>query len=263
MCVRVAICLAFWAFAVTGLPAASGSDFQVASRVFVGQSVQPAGENTTFFVGEVVYDFMETGPREVTVFDAQTGDLDLIDPQRRVRTCLATDELRRFTAELKVRAVANEQFDQVIRCAADPRFETSYDVSDRELLLRSPAMTYRANGMAVAEDQARKYHRFCDWFCQLNATRPGALPPFARLQLNQQLAREGIVPRQIRLTLAARQPGGSETVLRSEHNFTSEVTAADHRRIDAARVQRAEFPLLPFHEYRGLKLQAARPSARR
>jgi hypothetical protein len=231
--------------------------------VFVGQSVQPAGENTTYFVDDVVYDFVETDPREVTVFDSATGDFDLIDPARKVWTSLTSDQLRRFTAELKVRAAANEGFDQVVRFAANPHFDTSYDVSDRELLLRSPAMTYRALGMAVAEDQARKYHRFCDWFCQLNSTRPGALPPFARLQLNQELAKQGIVPAEIQLTLAARQPGGSKTELRSEHKFAGSLTDVARQRIATARVQRAEFKQVPFPEYLGLNLPSAPSSARR
>jgi hypothetical protein len=263
MFVRNVIRLVFVVAAAMGSTIASGVDFRVSTRVYVGQSVRPASENTTLFVGDLVYDFMETGSHEVTVYDAATGDFDLIDLERKVRTSVGSEALRRFTAELKVRAAANGGLDPVVRFAADPQFDEFYDVTNRELVLRSPAMTYRANGMAVAEDQARKYHRFCDWFCRLNATTPGALPPFARLRLNESLAEQGIVAREIRLTLAARQAGGSKTVLRSEHKFSGELTNDARERITTTRVQLAEFTSIPFHEYRGLKLQASRPSARR
>lgn len=258
--------LALWAAlaAVTmETSAEEGSNFRVTTRVFVGESVQPAGENTTLFLGGVVYDFMETGSREVTVFDSQTGDFDLIDPALKARTSLSLEELRRFVAELKVRTASHEGLDQVVRFAANPKFDSSYDAERRELVLQSPAMTYRASGMAVADDEADQYHHFCDSFCQLNSTRPGALPPFARLQLNRQLAAQGVVPREIRLTLAARQPGGAKTRLRSEHHFSGSLTDADRQRITQAHVQRSEFAPVAFHEYRRLQVTAARPQARR
>jgi hypothetical protein len=241
-----------------------GEDFRVATRVFVGDNPRPAGENLTLFVGDTVYDFMETAPRETTVFDVATGQFDLLDPARNVRATITTDQLLRFAAALKVRIAANERIDPVVRFAANPRFTSTYDDAQRQLVLRSPLMTYRTSGVVASEQRAGKYHRFCDWFGQLNATRPGALPPFARLRLNQELASRSLVPQETVLTIVTRRAGNRTTVLRSRHEFARTLTDADQRRIDAARTQMAEFTPVAFHEFCGTLLQADRaPSAGR
>jgi len=230
-------------------------DFVVLTRVYVGDEVQPAGENVTLFVNDKVYDFMERGPREVIVFDALTGEFVLVDPSRKIWSSLSMGELLRFTAELKVRAAANERLDRVVRTAANPDFATTYDEATKQLVLQSPAMTYRATGTLLAASQAAEYHRFCDAFCHLNSARPGALPPFARLELNGQLADKGVVPAEITLSLASRRVGEKATVLRSKHEFSTKLTDASRQRLDTVRVQKAEFTWQPFHQYRGINLQ--------
>jgi hypothetical protein len=243
--------LSFWTLQVP----ARGDDFRVSTRVFVGEQTQPAGENLTLFVGDKVYDFMERAPREITAFDAHSGEFDLIDPSRKIWSSLSMDELLRFTAQLKVRAAANERLDRVVRAAANPDFTATYDAAEKQLALRSPAMTYLATGVSLDASQAAKYHRFCDAFCQLNSTRPGALPPFARLELNRQLSDKGVVPGEIMLRLAPRRAGETPTVLRSKHEFSTRLTDAARERIAAARAQTAEFAWVPFHQYRGISLQ--------
>jgi len=240
---------------------ARGEDFRVATRVFVGDNPRPASKNLTLFADEIVYDFMETAPGETTVFNAATGQFDMLDPARKVRTTMATDQLLRFTAALKVRIGENERIDPLVRFAAHPRFTSTYDNARKQLVLQSPLMTYRTSGVAASDERVGKYHRFCDWFGQLNATRPGALPPFARMRLNQELATQNLVPQETTLTIVTRRAGDRTTVLRSRHEFARTISDADKQRMDAARAQIAEFTWVAFHEFCGVHLQADRASA--
>jgi hypothetical protein len=242
-----------------------GEDFRVTTRVYVGSSTRPVSENLTLFVGDTVYDFMDTAPRQATVFDVATGQFDMVDPARQVCTSITTDQLLRFLAALKVRVAENERVDPIVRFAANPRFHTSYDEANQQLVLQSPLMTYRTTGVVADKERVGKYHRFCDWFGQLNATQPGALPPFARLRLNQELAARNLVPRETTLTIVTRRAGEQETVLRSRHEFARTISAADRQRIASVRAQTDGCTWVAFHEFCGVHLQADRapPEARK
>lgn len=252
----IAGCAVFLLLFSTSKMPARADDFRVTTRVYVGDQTQPAGENLTVFVDEKVYDFVERAPREITVFDADTGQFDLIDPSRKIWTSLSMNQLLRFTAQLKVRAAGNERLDRVVRTAANPDFTETYDETEKKLVLHNPALTYRATGVSLAVSRMARYHQFCDAFCHLNATRAGALPPFARLELNRQLSERGVVPGEITLNIAPRRAGETSTELRSKHDFSTDLTDAALARIAEVQTQKTDFTWVPFHQYRGLHAQA-------
>ena len=110
----------------------------------------------------------------------------LLDPQRKVKTTLTTQELLQTTAAIKSQA---QELDGLFAFAADPQFNREVDVPEGWLTLSSSLLTYRVKGMEPEPaDVVGAYRDFADWYARLNATRPGNLPPFPRMELNRLLA---------------------------------------------------------------------------
>ena len=166
----------------------------------------------------------------------------LIDRGREIQTRFSADELLRFLAQLKIRA---EEAGPLIQFAASPNFHETYDQNERVITLRGRTMMYEAQGrLARTSDVAKQYRQFADWYARLNATRPGTLPPEARLELNRALAQRDLVPGVVTLTLFERSEDGEDTpmaTVRSQHKIgwgLQEIDRPPHRgrRSDAREV---------------------------
>lgn len=228
-------------------------EFRIETKVYLEDADEPAQENLTLFQRGVVYDFLDSSPREVTIYEPTSGQFTLLDVDRKFKTSIDRKTLSAFVAAVKVQA---EKAQPLIREAADPEFEVAFNERLKEVSLQGDLIQYAAAGQAFPADQghiARHYREFADMYARLNATRPGALPPFARLQLNSQLASRGLYPTRVELTLVrGRLLAGGKTVARSEHSVGWRLLRADQKRIDAASRQRVQFKSVSFGKYRRL-----------
>jgi hypothetical protein len=104
----------------------------------------------------------------------------------------------------------------------------------------------------VQTEASDQYRRFSDWYARLNGLlNPQALPPAARLAVNEKLAAKRTVPRQVQLRLAPHARfGGKELDLRSDHSYRYDLTSSDEALIRATRQQLAEFRDVTLDEYR-------------
>ncbi|MGA2618817.1 MAG: hypothetical protein ABSF26_14490 [Thermoguttaceae bacterium] len=274
---------------------AAGADFRVTNRVYAGSDQKPQSQGTTIFYGGRVYDFLDE-PAEVIVLDKAAGRFTLLDDQHRVRAELTPGEVAAFVARIKQRAAAHQ--DPLVRFLATPSFAEEFssdparnnlgtsegdspifvgrksgqspggfpaDPKDLgQLTLRGQWMTYRVRLSAADAEVARQYREFSDWQVRLNVVLfAGARPPFARLMLNEAIARRQAIPREVWLstepggpakaTASASQQGGGlakATIMHSEHELLLPPGAADVERVAAVRESMRTFQAVAFEQYR-------------
>jgi hypothetical protein len=137
----------------------------------------------------------------------------------------------------------------------------SFDEQSDWLTLSSKVLTYRMRGSAPKQASAvETYRQFADWYARLNATRPGNLPPFARLELNKATAARGLIPEEVELTVVP--PNlltGRKLVVRSHHLVNWLLSNTDRKRVDEAGKYLADFQTVGFREYRNTAPLAAKP----
>ena len=240
---------------------ATTDDFRIETDVFLGAEKEPMAQNVTLFTGSLVYDFPLIGPQEITVFDASRGRFILLDVPRKTKTTLQTQELLEITAAIKVQA---QGMDGVFAFAAAPQLKRELDEQGGWLSLSSSWLTYRVKGIKPPRSEtAAVYRDFADWYARLNATRPGSLPPFPRLELNQLLAERQEIPEEVELTVEPKNRwAGRKLIVRSRHLANWRLSNTDRKRIDTAGSYMADFQAVSFQEYRQ-PLELAAQSASR
>jgi len=242
-----------WFILIVGLGVStisSAADFRVENRIYSGDNTEPSSQSCTVFHQGLVYDFLQN-PSETIVFDKAAGRFVILDDRRQIRTELSTTELDRFARQLKDRAGQGQ--DPLMQFLAEPVFDERFDQSRRELTLVSKSVTYKAI-VASAENAAiaTQYREFSDWYARLNAMLiPGSRPPFARLKLNEALARREAVAREVTLTINTVKDGKVQaSTVRSDHHLSLELTPDDMERIQHARHSMTGYKLVSFDKYR-------------
>jgi hypothetical protein len=230
----------FWGYAVVA------QDFRVDTDVFIGDEDESVSETLTIFSGDVVYDFFVKGPEETTVFDVRRGRIVLLDAERQVKTTLTTDQLLEFSAHIQSLSVEDGH-----RALLSPRFSTSYEEDRQRIELASDRLTYRAKGIRPKlESAAERFRDFADWYARLNAVKPGNLPPFGRIKLNNELASRKMVPEEIERTVVVeRSLTDKQSKARSRHTFVWTLSGTDRKRIAQASRYMASFESVTAAEY--------------
>jgi hypothetical protein len=235
-------------YLIAGATAATAEEFRVESKVFSGKDEAPVSESLTLFADGRVYDFLSS-PREITVFDFIRGRIVLIDPVRKVRTELTTEQLNDFIDKLRARAL--RQNDALSKFAAQPQFTESKSADGWEQFASSQ-LTYRVQAKKSDNPAiVRAYREFSDGSARLNAMlQPGALPPFARLEVNAAMERTMRVPEELELTITpSNRLLNKPTVLRSSHELAAQLLPSDRKKIDEAGEYLVNFRQVPLDEY--------------
>ena len=247
---RMACGAAVMAFAA-GMALAATDDFRMESRVYVKGEAQTASDNVTLFYQGRVYDFLGTSGR-VAVFDPARKRFLLADGSRNVRSELPLDDVLTFTMKLQVFAAQGSN--ELLRFAASPKLETTVNKKSGDLHLASEFMTYRLSGLRPpSSNAAQQVREFSDWYSRLNAMlSPGAMPPFPRLVVNDELARRGLVAKQVDLVIPKHPKGLAQPIaLRSEHRYAWRLEKSDIERITDADSTLKSFRRVNVAEYRG------------
>jgi hypothetical protein len=220
------------ALAIVARPVASAAeDFRIETKIYVGDEKEPVSTTTTLFQRGVVYDLLDSPP-QTAVFrkpgGGKPGRFILLDPERRVRTELSTDQLADVMN--KLRNWASRQRDPFLKFAANPQFAESFDRGTGQLLLTSQEESYVLKTEPADEpDALAQYREFLDWYARLNTLLEAGPPPEPRLAVNAALARYQVVPVSVELTRT-----GEKQKLRAEHEFTWLLSKQDLARIDDA-----------------------------
>lgn len=226
----------------------AAEDFRIETDVFVDDGKEPVVQTRTIFADGIVYDFLLTGVEEITVFDLDRKRLVLLDTQRKVKTELSLEGILSYVAQMRVQLTdGNHEF----LLAAEMK---ATDAEDGWLELTNGRVTYRAEGTAPkSKETAAAYQQFADWYARLNAMREGNPPPFARIQLNAELASRGLIPQTIERTIVQKRSlPEKKQVLRSQHLANWRLSQTDRKQIDRAGMYLADFSAVSFREYLNL-----------
>ncbi len=256
-----------------GRPALSCAvEFRIETKVYSGDAPTPESESLTLCRDGVIYDFLFPSPgaaqpdarrgEQVAIFKPGAGDkagrFILLDSKRGVRAELTTDEILGFLADMH--EIAADQSDPLVRFAADPKFSESFDAATAELTLSSGVMTYRLKTQPVKDAATMTvYREYCDWYARLGAmTQSRALPPMARLAVNDALSKRNLVAKEVALAIPARRAYQADDIsIRAEHSIDWRLSKDDSRLIDSADKQLVELRETTAAEYLGVLLSAS------
>jgi len=227
----------------------AAQDFRVENKVFLAQEKTPTSQSTTIFREGDIFDFLKE-PAEILIFLQGRQDFMLLNVPRRICTEIPGARVLEFTDAVRQRA--EKQNKPLVRFMANPVLDPQVDNASGALTFRSPWLTYRVLPTKVADPAvARRYREFSDWFARIGPVlNPEALLPFARMEVNEQLQRRGVVPREVSLTVTpTRGISGQQTYMRSEHRLFERLSAADLARVSQARQMMAIFQRVDLREY--------------
>lgn len=232
----------------SGLNAAE-KEFRCDSEVFIEGDKKPIQASLTIFAYPMVYDFLQATNEEVTVYDFNRGQITLLNPHKKQRVSIATDDLLRVSAAYKTMKPETDLFAFCMQPAFDEEFTNDL------LTLTSKNLVYKTRCMTPKTAGADKiYREFADWSCRLNAMRPGNLPPFARLEMNKSLAARDVLPARIeRTTTLTHGLRTKQETIYSEHLFNWTLSLEDRRRIERAGAYMSEFTPVSVESYLGLE----------
>lgn len=228
-------------------------EFRIETDIFIDDDKVAAAETLTIFSEGVVYDFVRTGAEEVTVFDQARNRFVLLDTKRRVKTVLALDDLLNYVAQMKV---SLSDADRSYLLGDEMKTEVG---EDGWLTLSNGSVTYRVEGEEPKSKEAvAGYRQFADWYARLNSLRAGNSPPFARLQVNAELAARGLIPKTIERTITTRRGlQEKKQVIRSQHLANWRLSQTDRSHIDRAGRYLADFADVSLREYLQLPEETA------
>jgi hypothetical protein len=218
---------------------ARGQEFRVETDVYIGEEELPASHTVTLFEKSAVYEFVDK-PSQVIVYriggEGRPGQFILLDPQTQRRTDVDVARVEKLMEKLN--RWASEHKDPLLKFAAAPKFEETFDEDRGSLTLASPDWTYRV-ATVEADDAAalKRYRDFTDHYAELASMLFNSPPPGPRLALNAALARHGVVPVEIHRTTG----GEDKNAVRATHLFSWRLSREDRTRLDEAQAFLANF----------------------
>jgi hypothetical protein len=220
---------------------AVAEDFRIETKVYSGKVRNPIIQNTTLFRGGYVYDYLTSNSSQVAVFDQRGGRFVLLDPVKKVKAEVKTDDVRKLMD--KLHDLAAKSSNPSKKFAADPEFDVEF-TEDGELTLSSQQMTYKVQTVPAPSDNAtQQYRAFSDWYARFNTmANPGSTLPFPRLKVNAELAKRGLVPTEVQLNTR-------DMTARTEHYVTWRLLDSDQKRLAETENQLATFEEVDFKTF--------------
>jgi hypothetical protein len=220
-------------------PCATGQEFRIETEIYVGEEPEPVSHTVTLFEKAAVYEFMDN-PQQIIVYrqgqEGKSGQFILLDTVRERRTDVEVDRVEKLMH--KMTDWAADHKDPLLKFAAKPTFEETFDVESGSLTLANKEWTYRA-ATIKADDTAKltRYREFTDRYAELSAMMFNSPPPGPRLALDAALAKHGVVPVEIKRTLG----GDEKNIVKATHMFYWQLSREDRRRLDEAQAHLANF----------------------
>jgi len=217
---------------------AGAQELRIETNVYADEQEEPISHTVTLFESGTVYDFVDQ-PAQIIVFRPPTsshpGQFILLDLDSKKRTELSTDRIAGLMKKLN--RWAAEQDNPLLKFAAQPEFQETFDEDTGALRLTSDPWNYTVATIPAENAEAlARYREFTDWFTRLNTMLYGAPPPGPRLKLNAALEEHGVVPVEIHRTLDE-----DSTSLRATHLFSWRLSREDRGRLEKARRYLASF----------------------
>jgi hypothetical protein len=218
---------------------ATSQEFRIETDVYVDEAAEATSHTVTLFEKSAVYEFVDS-PRQIIVYrpgaESAAGQFILLDPESQRRTVVEVDRVTKLMEKLT--KWASEHKDPLLKFAAHPQFEETFDAEHGSLTLANPEWSYRV-ATIPAEDEAAlaRYREFTDRYAELSTMMYNSPPPGPRLALNAALAKHRVVPVEIHRTIG----GENKNPVRAAHLFSWRLSREDRNRIDEAQTFLANF----------------------
>jgi hypothetical protein len=237
-------CLAVLSVAAGGL----ADDFRIETKTYNAKDKALVSQNLTLFQAGFVYDYLSQ-PERVAVFDRARGRFILLDPARKIKVQVRTDDVLVFAE--KYHGWAAKSSNEFMRFAADPSFDVKLGTGG-ELTLDSPHVSYRLETVRVPTPEAvRQYREFSDWYVRFNGMmNVGSAPPFLRLAVNRELAERSLIPTEVVLNIPAQTASGLKPIaMRTEHKVSWKLLQPDLEKIAETGNHLAAFKTVDLGEF--------------
>jgi len=217
----------------------SAQEFRIETEIYIGDATEPASHTVTLFEKSAVYEFVDS-PQQVIVYrqgpEGKAGQFILLDTVRERRTDVEVERVSKLMA--KMTEWASTHKDPLLKFAAKPNFEETFDDDSGALTLANKEWTYRT-ATIKAQDAATltRYREFTDRYAELSSMMYNSPPPGPRLALNSSLAKHGVVPVEIQRSLG----GDDKNAVRATHLFSWRLSREDRTRLDEAQAHLANF----------------------
>ena len=244
-----------------GAEEASEADFCIHTQVFDAGADRPIADNLTVFHGGKIYDFQQLGAPSVSVFDVEGRRFLLARPDRSVQTTVSADELVRFAAQEHPKALKSPS--ELVRFAAEPKFQEKYDRRSGRLILSSDVFEYEIESASVDDPNlVQRYVQFANWYAYLNSMF-SPLPPAVRLELNQAFDRHATLPKRVERRLKENGEVIRSLTMVSKHELVHGLTPAAKQALADWQSKQPALQYIDLTSYRQLQteLSAARSSS--
>ena len=212
--------------------------FRVETDIYFEEGKQPVMQTLTLFSEGVYYDFDRVGQNSITVVDPAGRRIILVDRERNLQLRIGMDEMLSVEAQVQQQITPAE----LQRLVPKPD-ATKVIAAAMTIVVSSESMDYFAKCSKPTHLSAPlQYADFADWSARLNAfysDRP--LPPFARLALNREIAKQGYFPSEIQRKTHSR---GKESVATSKMLTNWALSSDDLTRIEKVGAMLVEFQLV-------------------
>ena len=158
-------------------------------------------------------------------------------------------------SERMMKALIPSVKDEFIKTCLDPQFEIKQDPETNEWIYDSPKLTYRIKTIPEQyEGQAKAYADFANRYALLNVIlSPQNMPPLARMEVNNDLAKKRLLPEEIFITLQPKYKPltiskGKETI-RTTHTIIKGLGNADMNQIRQAGERYGRYKQVSFEQY--------------
>jgi hypothetical protein len=205
----------------------------------LGQPGEPViSSSLTLFHAGKVYDYIRN-QNEVTVYEPVQRRFRLLQINAGTAAEVSQDQIRRYIAiaEDKVRDQSQELARQpgskgaleLLEFQLHPKFERQIDAVAGQMKFTSPRCRYEIESLKAPEPAiAQAYLKYADSLSELNAVlNPQSLLPGPRLQVNQELREQGVLPRTVRRQVVVERTSD----LRVEHEWKWRLDAHERQMI--------------------------------
>jgi hypothetical protein len=235
---RVAVAVIALAAAARAASAAA-PEFRIETKIYAGDAEAPASHTVTLFEKSAVYEFVDD-PEQVIVYrctaNDDPGQFILLDPATKRRTEIDVERVAKLMEKLS--GWAAEQKDPLLKFSAQPQFNESFDQDTGTMRLTNPEWTYLVATVAAdSPDALARYRKFTDRYAELTSMLYASPPPGPRLALNAAMEKHGVVPVEIRRTIA----GDEKNVVRAVHEFSWRLSKDDRKRLDETQQHLASY----------------------
>lgn len=229
---------------------AFADEFRVENSIYRDGQKTPIHATLTLFPkGGVVYDFSFGADGEqieqATVYDFPRHRFMLVDYAAGVKLEINETEVLEVLGQLLAKVESNES---LLKEAANPEFETAH--GDGIFRFNGKFLKYEIHTFSPSMKRApRDYQRFADWSARLTTLQPHGLPPNARIKINDALASEQLLPKEVIHVRSVGAIWENDKKLRSIHTFHWQLTRSDKQRMETLHQKMASMESVGLRDY--------------